>query len=331
MPGTQNVWSPSVTLTNLSVMPPEGKYLSDIVAPTLEIAVRTAKIIRIDPNYDMDREEYLARAPGTPAKRFDVDLTRPVTVTPTDHALDGVIPDEDAASASEAVADAMDITTINREKLYVAKEVELVALLAATFTGGSTSSPTNKWGTDAGTFFTDVDAKIDTIKIASGVKPNALACDESVIRKIGHSANFREYVKRTLGVRQIYGRGETGLRNTADLIAEVLGLQYVDFADLAMVNNTIKGQTKSLGNIWGENVLLYHRETPRKKTMNTLLTAAWNGTSNTVMGGVRMGWRVKQWYDADAEAMKYRVGRWWHQVALTSDTGHLFTNVLTAP
>jgi len=309
-------------------MPPEGKYIADIVAPVLEITDRTAKIRRIDANYDMDRNEYLARAPGTPAQRFDVDTDLPITAEPKDHALDGVVPDEDFASADAAATDAMDITTLHREKLYLAKEVELVALLATTFTGAATSSPTNKWNQDAGTFFSDIDAKIDTIKTSSGVKPNALACDESVIRKIGLSANFREFVKRTLGVSQIYGRGETGLRNTADLIAQISGLQYVDYADLAMVNGAEKGQTKSLANVWGENVLLYHRETPRRKTMNTLLTVVWNGMANGVMGGVRNGWRVKQWYDADSEAMKYRVGRWWQQLALTSTTGHLFTNTL---
>jgi hypothetical protein len=140
MPSISSVITTDITLTRTAQMRKRQTYIADRIAPPYPVDQKTEKIMTIDPKARLTRKQADVRAPGTPAKIIDVNVSRPVTFDCTHKALANVVPDEIMASPIQALQSLQLYAGNIAESIKLARESRLKDLIVANLTGGLTTA-----------------------------------------------------------------------------------------------------------------------------------------------------------------------------------------------
>lgn len=199
-----------------------------------------------------------------------------------------------------------------------------VAVAATVFAGGNFAAankgdPGTKWDQAAADIVADIDAAKDNVNILGDL--NAMAMNDKVFRTLRRS----ESLKEILGFNTI--RGETKLLSQEE-VKSALELEHL------FVSKSKYLVDGTMTRIWGDNVLLFAVD-PGNSFVTPVLGNSY------VMGGDGFNNGIKGVQYPDAEN-RGGGGNWWEVEDMVdpiiyfasgettvSQTGHLFTNVLT--
>src|SRR5207302_3969419 len=137
---------------------------------------------------------------------------------------------------------------------------------AATGASVPTSSPTTKWNAAGSDPIGDVDAAKTNIQKNCGLEANVMVVNRDVFLVL------KEHVKITAKIQYV----ERAIV-TADILAAVFGVEELIVAG-SLQNTAQEGQAVSPNYIWGDSVILAHRESAQDLMVpNFGRTFAWVG------------------------------------------------------
>lgn len=320
MPQTGDIYTVSEVLTAVSIGRGANSYLADAIFPALPVKTKLGQILRADAKADALKAADLKRAPGAAVRMVDFDIDHPISYNIPGRALGRLVPDEHRATYNPAEMAAVKATMHVAERMRVTREIEAVAALDAALTGDLTSSPSTKWNDSGGDAIGDILAKMTLMEASElGITPNSLAIDIQVLREIGQSEAFLDRVKHT---------SVPSVDATAQILANLLGLDNVYVARINRQNTAGEGATPVTARIWGEKCLLFYKEQPAIETIGFGSSVIW--THPELSGpGFDDGIVVEEFRKAENKADG--VVMTWHYQDLIVNPGaaHWFYNTLT--
>lgn len=309
-------------LLNASLQYRNQQYIADRLFPVIDRVSPKAKIARYIKGAWF-RDEAGIRAAGTQAKRggYPVDF---INVTTNEYAFAKEVTDEDrsfstvqGAAPLQPEQDAIEFCS---DKIDLSKEIRAATLIFTdtTWSGGSEDAAGLWAAGGSNTFIADVLQRIETIRAATGLRPNKLLMDHGTYNSLKNEATLLDRIKHT----------QTGIV-TADLIAAMFDLDEVLIG--TAVKNTdgeqADGSDFTAANVWeantgkGSGFLFYAPPNPGLKTPSAGYQArvAVNGMSRA----------VKRWREESHHQDVFEVSEHTQMVATGTDLGFLWTDTLT--
>lgn len=324
MPSISNVHI-DVALTNAVVTQGKNTFIADQILPLMPVTKQGGKIFEVDASFDGWRVIDDKRAPGAPAQLVEFDVNSTKTYFCDSHAAQSFVTDEERQQADEPIRPYLDKMMYTRDRLLLNREANLITALAATLTSGLTSSPSNKWdNTSSGDPLGDIAGKINSITLACGVRPNRLAMDRVTLDYISRHPDFIDRFKHTTAPA-----GYSTREAKARALAQILDIDAVVVADVALKNTALQGQTASLAAMWSDNVLLYRYEQPSPDFTGLGMHPVWStGPSGMGVDGAEVE-RFRH-PDRTRKTDVVSVQMYYDQFITKSTCAHWFTNTLTA-
>jgi hypothetical protein len=262
-------------LANVSIAYRNKSYIADRVFPIIDRIPPEAKIARYLKGAWF-RDEADIRGPGARAKRggYPVDF---LPISTKEFAFAKEVTDEDRKFANVQGApplkpdqDAIEFAT---DKVDMKKERRVASMIiGGTWSGVAGEDAAGLWApVDAtNTFLVDVNARIETIRSNTGLKPNVLMLDHGtyqIVKEIPAVIDRIKYVQRGIV--------------SAEMIAALLGLDevLVGEAIYSTAKETKAGTDFTASNIWEKNAgkgsafLFYRPSSPGLKVPTAGLQA----------------------------------------------------------
>jgi hypothetical protein len=196
-------------------------------------------------------------------------------------------------------------------------------LFNATTFSGRTSGITNEWD-DIGnaTPVTDINAAINIIRLASGVKPNAVIMNDFV---------FRNAIRCTQVIDNLKYQGFQDARAgeiSKQALAISLNVDEVIVAE-GLYNTKDPGQTAVLADIWSNEYILVARVAKTRNPMERCIgrTIMWDQEGAT--NGDRMGVIAETYYEEARRGGVLRRRTDWGLKTLFLEAGYLYSNATT--
>jgi len=240
-------------LPNISVAYRNKAYVGDRVFPIIDTSDPKAKIARyLKGAWFVDMAGI--RAPSTRAKRggYPIDL---LDLATKEYAFAKEVTDEDIRFASSTGAPPLkpeqDAVEFCADKIDLSKEKRIAALVKATGWSGQAAGGEDAEGNWASTvtganntFIPDVEARIETIRSNTGLRPNVLlvsAITYSHLKQVDAVLDRIKYTQRGIV--------------SADLIAALFGLEEVIIGDAieSTAKETKAGTEFTAAQIWEQN------------------------------------------------------------------------------
>lgn len=304
----------NVPLTNLAIGYPTTGLISQRLLLDLPVQKKSDLFYIFDAARSKEIQTDDKRSPGSNAVEVDFDLTTD-NYNCGGHALQAIVPDEEAENADSPLQPQADKTDFLVDKLLLNQEIALAAALAAGLSG---SDPANEWNDYTnGDPFADVTLAQNTIEDATGFKPNVIAMDSKVWRALKDHPDMIDRVKYTgTGDRP----GEVSLRGAAEVfeVDEII-------VSTAMKNTAVEGQTASLSRVWGDEVIVAYR--PARAGLK-IPALGYRMVWSPFMGS-RMGWQVKTWRNEERGGTMIRAQKYYDQKITLAGAGYILQNRLT--
>ena len=254
-------------LADVSIAYRNQSYIADRVFPIIDRVSPRAKIARYLKGAWF-RDEAGIRGAGGRAPRggYPVDL---LSLATKEYAFAKEVTDEDRRFASAAGAPPLkpdqDAIEFAAGKIDLSKEVRVANLiLTGTWSGVAGEDAGGLWAAGEGnTFLTDVQARIETIRANTGLKPNKLMIDHGTYNSLKRESTVLDLIKYT--ERAVL---------TKELLAAILELDEVLIGEAIKSTAVEKksGLDFTASNIWEKNAgkgsafLFYAPPTPGLKT-----------------------------------------------------------------
>lgn len=302
-------------LTNVSVAYKNGAFISDIIAPPVNVKKQSDKYFVYDAARERLRETDDKRAPGAEAHEVDFALSADNYFC-DDHALVSVIPDEERSNADVAIEPDIERTEFLTDKIALNKEIALAdAILESSAIPGDTLSGTSQWSDYTNTATSDpvkaIEAKKADIQEAAQVAPNTLVLPYEVYQKVRFHPKVVEkiqYVRMSVATPQI--------------LAELFDVERV-LVPKSFKNTAKRGQSAALSYIWGKNaMLLYVPPRPALRTVSFAYSFIW-----TAEGSVS-GYLVESWRANNRKADMIRVQRYYDQKFIAPSACYLWKSAV---
>lgn len=278
----------STPLTNFSLGFANQDFVGETIFPVVERNNRTGFYWIY--GKEVFTPESDRRAPGTRANEVDHDYTRADYVA-EEHALIEGIPWEvrdEAAAAGGALDPYQDATDITTQKIALGREIEIANLLRNTATY-ATGNSTTLAGTAQLNDYTNSDpfgvfrTAREAVRAKIGRRPNLAIVPPAVLETLeGHPKLLDRADKEKLGT----------VDNAA--IAKLMRVDRV-LSPEGIYNSANAGQTVSLADIWGKDIIFGY-VTPRPRLREITL-----GITIRVRYG-RFAAQVRSWTEADRKA-----------------------------
>ncbi len=311
MPETSQVHI-NVALTNVSLAYRNPAFISDIIAPAVNVRKQQDRYYI----YDSERESFRStddrRAPGAVANEVDFALSSDSYYC-ADHALTSVIPDEERDNADPAIQPDIDRTEFLTEKIDLNKEIELADIVAAdTDLAGTTLEGAAQWShADSDPQIAIEDGKASIIA-GTQCLPNTLVLPYEVFAKVHTHPKIMERVNAS-----------GTLLPTAQVLAQLFDVERV-LVPRAVKNTAAPGQTASMSYVWGKHAfLLYVPPRAALKTMAFAFTFLW-----TAAPGSSGGRTVETWRENPRKADVIRVQRYYDQKVIATDAIYVWKNAV---
>jgi len=231
---------------------PEG-FIAEQFADVVKVG-KQSDAFNIWSQADTFRQQSTARAPGTRAKKLVMHVTSE-TYYAHNYALALANPIEDIENADPGMwaNDRQHQTETLLDALYLDWEIRLATKVTTGANVGSYAACGSAWGTAAADPFGDVNGMIDNIYDATGIRPNQLVFGETAFRKFIRSPKVKTEIFQG-------GQGTTGAPAlvTPAMTAALFSVDKVIIGG-GFQNTAAEGQTQTLAQIWGENVLALYK------------------------------------------------------------------------
>jgi len=249
MPGdfTPKTVHVDAALTNLAIKYKNMGLVAERIFPIVKVMKESDKY------YVFNREELIIektlRAAGSESKEITWDVSTS-TYSANEHALKRLVPDRVKANADSPVRPNVTTTQKLTNKLLLAQEKRIQAIVqdTAQVTGGA--NPTTQWDQTSPVIENDVDAAKDGVRQAAGVEPTSIVLPYKVAQIVKRDSTVRNLIRYTVP-------GDILLRN-GDLPPVLWNLEVIVAG--AVYNTANEGQSESISDIWNDNVLVFYKE-----------------------------------------------------------------------
>lgn len=208
--------------------------------------------------------------------------------------------------------------------LLMEYEKQVAALMFnATTYSGRTSGPTNEWDDIANaTPVTDVKAAVDSVRLACGVKPNALIINDFVFRNATRCAQVIDNLKY-----QGFQDARPG-EISKQALALSLNIDEVIVAE-GLYNTKEPGLTPVLADIWSNEYALVARVAKSRNPMERCVGRTFMWDQEGASDGDRMGVIAETYYEERSRGGVLRRRTDWGLETLQLECGYLLSNITT--
>jgi len=303
----------SAALAELSILFGQNKYVSDQLAPVLPVKKQSDTYYIIDVLREDLRQSDVARAPGTPAKDVDYAITTD-TYTCKDHALGGVVSDEERENADVALQPEIDKTEFITGKILLDKEIRLQAALVASV--ANTAAAAAVWsdyttGDPVANVRTAKQSIMDDVLEA----PNVMVIDWKTWTALRDHPDIVERIKynQTPGTPAVA---------TTSAVAQVFDLEQI-LVSKCFKNTALHGAAATTSAVWGTDAwLAYVAPRPGLRVLTAAMTFEWS-----VAGG--RGTIVEKWRDDKVKGDRIRIQRYYDQKVISTGAYARITSVIS--
>lgn len=310
-------------LTNISVAYTSNEYISNRVYPSVTVKMQSDKYYKIDEEREGIRQQDDRRAPGAEAQEADMEMTTD-NYFAEDHALRGIVTDEERRNADPAVTADIEKTELLTGKILLNKEIVLVAQLATATANDGTdlTNITDEWD-DYASGDPVGDIKKGTTRLisnSSGKIPNTMILPYSVFLAVKDHPDIIDRCKH------ISSPANPAVA-TAQTLAQIFGIDEV-LIPRCFKNTAAKDATPVIVEVWGENnvMLMFKAPRPGLHTQTAGYTFEWSGSS----GVSRNGMLVKTWRENSRGGEMVQVDYYYDQKNVDTDCLYRFANTLTS-
>ena len=306
-------------LTNLSIGYQNAEFVAERVFPQFPVDKQSNKYFV----HDMERFRVVDdhRRPGSAPGEIDWTLSTDSYYC-DGHGRRDVIPVEDISNADEAVDLEITSTETLTEQIYLAREVNLVAMLAS----GMSPTPLTsaRWDVDSNDPIPVIEAAKENAQKLTGKRPNCLLLSRPVWRAVRNNANV---VGRITGARQL--ADSLVIPSQFQELVEVDDLIIADAVKLT----SVKGQTNALDFIWGKYALLFYRPPAMGRKVLALgahfrwNVLAWDPSNPDRQGGV--GQFIEKWYSQDRKATIIDACVYYDQKIISTAAGTMWSDCVS--
>lgn len=310
-------------LQNVSIAYRNKAYLADKIFPILDGVPAKAQILRHNKG-DWFRDEAGMRGPGARARRGS-PKTDYINATPVEYAFASEVTDEERRWAEQQGAPPLrpDEQAIGyaTDKVDLKKEILTATLVkTGTWSGVAGEDAAGLWAPNdaTNTFIDDVETRIETIRAATGLRPNVLVITANTLAKVKKLDAVLDRIKYT----------ERGVV-TAALIAAIFELEECLVAEA--IQNTAKetkaGTEFTAADVWEKNAgkgsafLAYRPAAPGLKTPS----AGYQARESIDAGQPR---RVETWRENAEHQDVYEVAESTHVVQTGADLGFFWSDTI---
>ena len=310
-------------LQNVSIAYRNKNYIADRVFPILDKVSPKAKIARYLKGAWF-RDEAGIRGPGSRANRggYPVDFLDIVT---KEYAFAKEVTDEDrkavAVIGGPPLKPDQDAIEFCADKIDLKKERRVAAMiLAGTWSAVAGEDVTGLWAPNdaTNTFILDVEARIETIRSNTGLRPNVLVVSANTLSKLKMLDDLLDRIKYT----------QRGVL-TPDLIAAIFGLEEVLLGDAiySSAKETKAGTDFTSVDVWektatkGSAFLYYRPPAPGLK----IPSAGYQTRTAYEDGSIR---RTTTWRESAEHQDVYEVAEETDIVQTGSDLGFLWYDTI---
>lgn len=193
------------------------------------------------------------RAPGTRANSVDYSVSQG-SYTCRERALEKRVPDEFVNNSDDPYDPKRDAVSTIMDNIWANQEYALASYMGdhSNITQYTQLSGTDQWSDYTNSDpFDDIETGSETIRSATGQKPNTIAMGHAVFSKLKYHPDIREQLKYT---------GSANLSNSALIQAmkDLFDVTEVLVGD-AVYNSADEGQTASIADIWGKDFWLFYK------------------------------------------------------------------------
>ena len=310
-------------LANVSVQYRNKSFIADKVFPIIERVPAKAKILKYEKGAYF-RDEAGIRAPKARAPRGGIN-TDYIEVLPKEYAFAAEVTDEDRKWANEQGAPPLqpdqDAIELCADKIDLKKEVRVSNLIiTGTWSGVAGEDAAGLWAPNDGTntFIADVLARIETIRSATGLRPNKMVIDFGTYNALKKLDDLLDRIKYT----------QRGILST-DLIAAIFDLEavFIGEAIKSTAKETKAGTDFTAVNVWEKNAgkgsafLYYAPASPGLKQPSA-------GYQAREFYGNGMARRTETWRENAEHQDVYEVAESTDIVAVGADLGFLWYDTL---
>ena len=248
-------------LSQFSQMYRNKFYIAERILPVLAVKERSGKYAKYGKENLRNYNNQILRAPGTRALSVDYSVSQGTYVC-SERSLEKKVPDELANNTDDPYDPKRDATVVLMDNILVNQEYVLQQFLTSTtnLTQNTTLSGTAQWNDYANSDpISDIETAIETVRAATGQRPNIMAMGRKVFLRLKYHPDIREQLKYTTNASLSDDSLLSALRDFFNLEEVIVGE--------AVVNTSVDGQADSISDLWGLDAWLIYR-TARPSLMN---------------------------------------------------------------
>lgn len=295
MPTPQDVHI-DTALTNVAIGYRNRGYIADKIFPRVAVAKQSDRYYKY-PKGAWFRDEASIRAPRTQSRQATYPLSNEQYFA-NEYALHTLVADEERKNADTPLAPDQKAVQFVMDKidLRIERLVATLILTAANWAGGHSEDAAGGWAAGASnTFIEDVETRIETIRKASGLRPNVLVLDAVTMSQLKREATVLSRI-------QYVERGIV----TADLLASMFNLDRVLIGDAIYSDAQEKadGTDFNAVDIWetnagkGSAALLYAAPAPSIDVPSAGYIFGWTSGDDMEEVGIKSSRGVRRWREA---------------------------------
>lgn len=298
-------------LTNLArAYKPSGFIYNDIAA-RMTVTEDAGKYPIFDGFFDDDVESKVADRAHTP----EVDTTYSTdTYYCEDYRLKASITAKERRQAHAALRIEQAKLDTVLLRMAMRRERRIAAMLRKTSNGGGLNlgaTPATKWDQDAATIEADIKTGKLAVYNATGLVPDTIILPYAVAASVAIQQDIREIIKYTVNGQDILDQGEF-------ILPKRLWGMNVKIPRGALRNSAKEGGTRSLSDIWSDNVIL----------LTTTQNESW-GTPATLYSFQAQPQVVDRWKENDPPVEYVRAWECLDEKIVGPDTAYELADVLS--
>jgi len=228
-------------------------YIAELIAPPLKVKEKSGSYAKYGTENLRVYADQTFRAPGTRANSIDYSVSQGSYVC-REHALEKRVPDEFINNTDDPYDPKRDAVATLMDNIWVNQEDALATFMTSTsnLTQNTTLSGSDQWSDKTNSDpFGDIQTGVDTIRSATGMLPNSCVMSYTVAQELKQHPDVREQVKYTNG-------GAFSDDAFKAFLRQFFNLENV-YVGTAIKNTADEGQTDSLGNVWGDDFVLFYK------------------------------------------------------------------------
>jgi len=240
-------------LSQFSIAYRNDNYIAEQILPVLKVKEKSGKFAKYAKDNLRVYSDATFRAPGTRANDIDYSVSQG-TYLCAEHALEKRVPDEMVLNSDDPYDPKRDAVEFLMDLIWLNQENALATTMTSTsiLTQNTTLSGTSQWDDyNNSDPFDDIATGIETVRSATGKLPNSCVLSFDVMQKLKNHPDVREQVKYTNGGQLSDGAFESFLKGFFRLENVYVGT--------AIKNSADEGQSDSIGNVWNDDFVLFHK------------------------------------------------------------------------